>query len=477
MGRKATGTVRILKNDDGEPAWHAKWTRADGKPSPWLELPDPIPVRECCDTTDECEHRRQAKALAARMAPKIRIASSVNLAAAAVETVEQYATRWSDWREARGLSCVKDDRARLKNHVLPTLGPLDVTTVTRRDLEKLVEKLDERISAGELGWKVATMAWANVTRMFKDACSAKKLDLRVRESNPADGVQGPERGAKKEKQYLWPSEFVTLMSEARVPRRWRRLFAIAVYAYARAGEIEALRWEDVSFDTMTIHIHQSVDRVRKRGTVKSTKTGVSRRIPIEAELYPLLKAMHDDANGKGKVIDAMPSPGMLSRKLKVYLERAGVKRAELFATDATRKAITFHDLRATGLTWMAARGDDPLRIKQRAGHSSFQTTEGYIREAENLGANFGEVFPSLPVENIVPNRPGTINPPEFSGNFVGATGFEDGQRRSEKASRDATLAKKSRKTFGKPLPSGSARSRPVPHVGAELRQPEGNTSW
>ena len=51
--------------------------------------------------------------------------------------------------------------------------------------------------------------------------------------------------------------------------------------------------------------------------------------------------------------------------------------------DPTRKAMTFHDLRATAITWCAVRGDDPLKIKQRAGHASFSTTEGYIREAEN----------------------------------------------------------------------------------------------
>jgi hypothetical protein len=60
------------------------------------------------------------------------------------------------------------------------------------------------------------------------------------------------------------------------------------------------------------------------------------------------------------------------------------------------RAITFHDLRATGITWMAARGDEHLRIKQRAGHATFSTTEGYIREAENLGASFGTFFPALP---------------------------------------------------------------------------------
>lgn len=65
-------------------------------------------------------------------------------------------------------------------------------------------------------------------------------------------------------------------------------------------------------------------------------------------------------------------------------------------TDATRKAITFHDLRATGITWCAIRGDEPLRIMQRAGHADFETTKIYLREAENLAAGFGTVFPALP---------------------------------------------------------------------------------
>jgi hypothetical protein len=37
-----------------------------------------------------------------------------------------------------------------------------------------------------------------------------------------------------------------------------------------------------------------------------------------------------------------------------------------------------------------------LKIKQRAGHTTFQTTEGYIREAEAVRQGFGDVFPTLP---------------------------------------------------------------------------------
>ncbi|MGO9836600.1 MAG: site-specific integrase [Polyangiaceae bacterium] len=85
----------------------------------------------------------------------------------------------------------------------------------------------------------------------------------------------------------------------------------------------------------------------------------------------------------------------------------GFDRADLFTSDETRKAITFHDLRATGITWCAVRGDDALKIKQRAGHASFSTTEGYIREAENMRDGFGAVFPALPADLLArgPVRP------------------------------------------------------------------------
>jgi hypothetical protein len=64
----------------------------------------------------------------------------------------------------------------------------------------------------------------------------------------------------------------------------------------------------------------------------------------------------------------------------------------------TRQAMTFRDLRATGITWQAVRGDEPLRIMQRAGHTTFSTTMIYVRTAEELREGFGSVFPELPAE-------------------------------------------------------------------------------
>src|ERR1019366_2221598 len=191
------------------------------------------------------------------------------------------------------------------------------------------------------------------------------------------------------------SEFLSLVSCPDVPMKWRRMFAITTYLYARAGEVNALRWEDVDLDRGIVLIHRSFNR--ETGKVKATKSDTARRIPIEPELRPLLKAMHEESGGHGPVLAVAGTDRKLSRQVRRFLALAGVDREELFAmNDATRKAMTFHDLRATGITWCAVRGDEALKLKQRAGHASFSTTEGYIREAETLRAGFAPVSPPLP---------------------------------------------------------------------------------
>jgi integrase len=117
--------------------------------------------------------------------------------------------------------------------------------------------------------------------MFDDACRSKTLALRVLTDNPCAGVRGPDEGVKRSKSYVYPNEFVRLVECPRVPIRWRRLFALAIYTYTRAGELEALEKEDVDLDAMVIHVHRAVDR-SESGAVKETKTNNSRAHPHRA---------------------------------------------------------------------------------------------------------------------------------------------------------------------------------------------------
>jgi integrase len=287
--------------------------------------------------------------------------------------------------------------------VLPTLGALEAATFTRDDVERLRDELDAKIARGwsigvdgqrrRFTWKTAANVWTVVTSMCADMVNAKSRDLRARTDDPTSNVKEPDRGGDKAKQYLYPSEFLQLVTCEAVPRRWRRAVALAVYTYTRDAELRVLEFgRDVDIDHGVLAITCAYNR-RKPGETKGTKTDTPRRFAVEPSLLPLLRALHAERDGKGLVIN-LPSERAMARNFRRWLWKANVRRPALHESTGTSKNITWHDLRATGATWMAVRGDEPLKIKQRCGHATFSTTELYIREAEALREGFGEVFPA-----------------------------------------------------------------------------------
>jgi integrase len=301
-------------------------------------------------------------------------------------------------RADRGLSPV----AGIFNaHLRPVLGDKHPCGWTREDCERVVASLDEKISAKTLSWKTAANAWSLFTRACKVASSAKAgTGLRVRADNPAAGVEGPDRGAKKEKQWLYPTEFEALVSCDRVPLRWRRLYTLLAYTYLRPNELSVLDWSDVDLDVGTIHVAKAWDEKQQRVKAPKTAAGV-RYVPIEPALLPLLKTMRQEAGGKGPVYAPMPPMEDWAAKLRRHLARAGVTRAALFLDSETHKQVTLYDLRATGITWRCLRKDYGPEIQEAAGHEKFDTTNGYIRTARVFVGRVGEPFPALPLGHLV----------------------------------------------------------------------------
>ena len=161
---------------------------------------------------------------------------------------------------------------------------------------------------------------------------------------------------------------------------------------ARWAWVEPCVWTDRMLTALEQGVHGGcwfslIDKVYALPTLRAAWTRVQANAGaagVDHQTIPMVAARLEETLAS------------LARDLRANLIAAGVRRAELFAEDRTRSRIRFHDLRATGITWMAIRGDDPLKIKQRAGHRSLSTTERYIRVAEELRAGFGDVFPRLP---------------------------------------------------------------------------------
>jgi hypothetical protein len=168
---------------------------------------------------------------------------------------------------------------------------------------------------------------------------------------------------------------------------------------------------------------------RNPSEVKGTKSDAPRRFAVEPNLLPLLKVMRSEERPLGA---NLPSERAMARNLRRWLWKAGVRRPALHEESPTAQHITWHDLRATGATWMAVRGDDAHKIMQRCGHKSFSTTMLYVGEGEAIREGFGDPFPSLPecLLGIAPNRPGGDS----------ALTFEPKTSTSERGGRDSNAS-------------------------------------
>lgn len=316
-----------------------------------------------------------------------------------IETVTDWAERWIEHKRTKGQTSWESCRSHLDARILPVIGRKRMRDVTAGDLEQIVQRLDAAVDDETLKWKSATNVWGTVTKMFSDATKGKVLELRARdrEDNPAKGVEGPTRGKRTQKVHLFPAEFLQLSQCSLVPLRRRRAYALGIYLYLRPGELEAIITDDVDTVRGIVTVQRAMDREAGGDATKAPKAGVA-RFPVEAEpeILPLLRVLVREAGEDGRLVGQLGDPHHLAAILRGDLWIAGVRRAELHTMTRTREWMTLHDLRTTGITWMAVRGDPALTMMARAGHHTVEQTKQYTDGAALVRRVYDQVFPPLP---------------------------------------------------------------------------------
>lgn len=398
MGRCLKGSVEYLPATRGRPFGHySARVTTQGKKRVRINFdPEPESPEALC----------RAKALAVRLSAQVRKAGLVACSRIPYPHGEPgsdaaWWERFFDHREERELSSV---RSLFRRYIQPRLTDLGVSISTLRttDCETIRNRLDLQADAGLCGHDAACHAWYVLSAACKAACGQWRHDrqgtLKIRADNPCAGLFPPLKGKEKELQWLYPDEFLALVSCEAVPLEFRRRYALATYLFCRAGEYALLDFStDFDLRHGVVSIRRSWNRQRKKAKLTKTGTRGFRRFSIEPTLLPLLQAMYHEHGGKGRLCRSLRNLSQWPSQLREHLKLAGVDRPELFETDETRRRLRFHDLRATGLTWLALRGENPIAIHTRAGHTQWGMTEKYVRMAETLGQlSPKSVFPELP---------------------------------------------------------------------------------
>jgi integrase len=196
--------------------------------------------------------------------------------------------------------------------------------------------------------------------------------------NPAAKVKSP-RVPKAEMDVLTPAETHALIEAT--SRKWRPLLYTAISTGLRVGELLAMKWGNLDWQSRRYFVRETLARARGdyQGGFTPPKTeGSARSVDLTPNCMALLKEHqqlqaveklsvgpdYEDsdlifATAVGRPLD---HKNIVHRQFHAALEKAGLRR------------IRFHDLRHTCASLLINKGVSPKYIQQQLRHDSIQTT-------------------------------------------------------------------------------------------------------
>ncbi|HEX4204355.1 MAG TPA: site-specific integrase, partial [Ktedonobacteraceae bacterium] len=195
--------------------------------------------------------------------------------------------------------------------------------------------------------------------------------------HPADTISLPAPEAEREAVFLTLEQAQNLLVVAHGHRR-EAFIALALTTGMRHGELAALRWDDIHFDTATISIRRTLSRRQGGFYENDPKTKTSERIvPLVPALYAILNTHRARQN------EARVKAGPAWKNLNlVFCNRSGGFLHDGPTREAFYKLLDtsgiprmhIHDLRRSSSTLLRLLGVDVKVVQEILGHSHIDTT-------------------------------------------------------------------------------------------------------
>jgi integrase len=250
-------------------------------------------------------------------------------------------------------SAIRGYEASLVLRALPELGSLRFSEVRRVDLQDFAD----RLCGDGLDPSTVRNTLMPLRAIFRRAVARGEVAV-----NPTSGLELPAMEGARDR-IASPTEAAELL--AALPERDRALWATAMYAGLRRGELLALRWEDVDLAGGVIHVERSWDA--KEGAVGPKSRAGRRTVPIPAVLRDHL-VEHKLRSGRhvGLVFGTSYAQPFTPSNVR--------KRANAAWLRARLEPIGLHECRHTFASLMIAAGVNAKALSAYMGHSSVTIT-------------------------------------------------------------------------------------------------------
>ncbi|MEO6089240.1 MAG: site-specific integrase [Umezawaea sp.] len=348
------------------------------RPTPYrarIRWTDPE-TRSRCSMSESCENEDQAQAWIDSM--KQAAAGGVDPTAGTM-TLADYGN--ANMKLAlRGLEAKTTDPylAGWRKRVVPTIGHIAVQMVSYGVVDRAVHGW----IADECGRSTVKNSIAVLVRVMEQALRDEIIDR-----NPAR-ITGWQREYARAEDELddprllalpdWTA--LTRLADGLVSRSadeyegWRDVVLFAACTAARIGEVSGCRVKDLDTNEWTWNVRRQTTNGPGGLIDKGTKGKRARRVPIIEEIRELVQRRISKTDGTE---DARLFVGPRGGRISTAVFRDATHWDEV-VNKLGYEHLRRHDLRHTGLTWMADAGVPVHHLQKIAGHGSLTTTQRYL---------------------------------------------------------------------------------------------------
>jgi integrase len=308
---------------------------------------------------------------------RLRVPSAVTVAEAAAELLAGMADGSIPNRKGDRYkpAAVRGYERCLRLRVLPALGHVRLSEVRRADVQDLADRLTgEGLSASTVQ---NTLDPLRV--IFRRAVRRDLVAV-----DPTEGLELRRKKGRRDR-IATPAEAAALL--AALADEDRALWATALYAGLRRGELRALRWDDVDLTARTIRVEREWDDVEGELNEAKSEAG-TRTVPLAGPLVSLLAAHRLRTGRAGQALvfgatEAEPfTPSTVRRRaLRAWgwreaanPEADGPRRVRVAAREGALEPIGLHEARHTCASVLIASGANPKVIQNVMGHATIVMT-------------------------------------------------------------------------------------------------------
>lgn len=255
-------------------------------------------------------------------------------------------------------STIKNYQSQVKKWVHPHWAQTEITQLTKSDVHELIFDKCAAIVTPNNRRTVFTL----IRTLFERAVEEGLINR-----NPCSGIRV--HVPEVEQKVLTTSEAEKFLTEAKLTNhRYYPIWAMALMTGMRSGELYALEWRSVDLESRIISVSRQWSNKNGFGPTKSRRTRV---VPISEDLETFLKELKLERGHEDSVLPRHQewSDGSQADVTRQFCKAIGVTQ------------VKFHDLRATFITNLLARGVSLARVMSIVGHTQLKTTNGYLRRA------------------------------------------------------------------------------------------------